>query len=167
MELVELFDNKRRPLDKVIERYGERGDEYTQVVHAWIRNSKGEFLMQKRSMNKKFFPGKWSVTGGGADAGETTLDALIRETKEEIGVELSEDEIELMMSIRRRYAFVDVYMAKKDLDINSITLQKEEVEEVKWASKDEIKEMIANGDIASSVKMYFSTLCELIENSKK
>lgn len=167
MELVELFDNKRRPLDKVIERYGERGDEYTQVVHAWIRNSKGKFLMQKRSMNKRFFPGKWSVTGGGADAGETTLDALIRETKEEIGVELSEDEIELMMSVRRRYAFVDVYMATKDLDIDSITLQKEEVDEVKWASKDEIKEMIANGDIASSVKMYFSTLCELIENSKK
>ena len=56
MELVELFDNKRRPLDKVIERYGERGDEYTQVVHAWIRNSKGEFLMQKRSiLTEEFF----------------------------------------------------------------------------------------------------------------
>lgn len=167
MELVELFDNKRRPLDKVIERYSERGNEYTQVVHSWIRNSNGEFLMQKRSMNKKFFPGKWSVTGGGADVGETTLDALIRETKEEIGVELTPDDVELMLSLKRRYAFVDVYMANKDIDIENITLQKEEVDEVKWATKEEVKKMIDNGEIASSVRMYFSTLCELLENNQR
>ncbi len=165
MELVEILDNKRRPLNKVKERYDDTKGEYRQVVHSWIRNSKGEFLIQQRSMNKKIFPGAWSVTGGGVDVGETTLDSVIRETKEEVGIEIKEDEVELMLTLKKGYCFVDVYMTTKDVELEDLELQKEEVSQVKWATKKEISDMIEKGEIPSTVRLYFSLLCSLIEEN--
>ena len=53
MELMDKFDNKRRALNKVGERYHEEKDEYVQGVHVWIINSKKELLIQKKMSYKK------------------------------------------------------------------------------------------------------------------
>ena len=167
MELVERFDKKRMPLNKVTGRYTEIPNEYSQVVHAWIRNDKGEFLIQKRSMKKKFFPGQWSVTGGGADVGETTLDALYRECKEEIGINLIPENVELMMTVKRKNAFIDIYLAKQSFDIKDVKMQKDEVDDVKWATINDIRNLIKNEEMGTSVVMYFDTLCNLIDYIEK
>lgn len=67
MEIVDKLNNKRQNLNKTAERSEKISGEYRQSVHTWIMNSKGEFLIQKRTSNKKNFPNKWSQTGGGVD----------------------------------------------------------------------------------------------------
>ena len=57
-------------------------------VHVWIINTEGEFLIQKRSANKKKFPNMWSMMGGAVLSGETSEEACIRETDEELGIML-------------------------------------------------------------------------------
>ncbi len=64
-----------------------REGEYHLSVTVWIANSRGEFLISKRAPAKNS-PNMWEPTGGGALAGEESLDAALRETKEELGLTL-------------------------------------------------------------------------------
>lgn len=165
MELVERFDKKRLPLNKTVERYNPVPGEYDQVVHLWIMNENGEFLMQKRSLQKRINPGKWSVTGGAVDVGEKSIDGLYRECKEEIGIDLNPEKVELMMSLKLRHVFVDIYLDKENFDTNEFKLQKEEVDKVQWADRNDIKNLINDDEISNSIKMYFDLLCNLIDQN--
>ena len=64
-------------------------------VGVWIMNKNGELLFQKRAATKQSNPNMWSRTGGHADSGETPLQAIQRETAEEIGVEIPLEKFEL------------------------------------------------------------------------
>ena len=119
--------------------------------------------MQKRSMNKRIYPGKWSVTGGAVDSGERPIDGMYRECKEEIGVDLNPEKVELMMSIKRSRVFVDIYLDRENFDINDFKLQEEEVDKVEWLSRNQIAQMIEKGDTANSITKYFGLLCDLID----
>ena len=167
MELMEKFDNKRRPLNKLGERYHDVKDEYVQGVHVWIMNGKKELLIQRRNPNKRVHPNVWSIAGGGVDAGETTLSTAIRECQEELGIDLKVDELELLMSYRRSYDFVDIYLAKKDVDIKDVVIQEEEVSEVKWASFEELEELIKTKKTSENVELYFSFFKELVKKLEK
>lgn len=163
MEIVDKFDNKRRPLHKTSERHDKVDGEYRQSVHTWIQNSKGEFLIQKRTPNKKFFPNMWSQTGGGVDTGETTLQAALRECKEELGIDINPNNMELILSFKRKYDFVDVWRVKQDIDISELVLQEDEVADVKWATIDEIKDLMNSGKLAKSIEVYFNMFIELLD----
>ena len=57
------------------------------VVHLHIFNSAGELYLQKRVKSKKIQPGKWdTAVGGHVSYGEMLLEALFRETSEEVGL---------------------------------------------------------------------------------
>lgn len=73
---------------------------------------------------------------------------MITEIKEELGVTVNQNELELIFSGREDSAqtFFDIYYLKKDYNISDFTLQKEEVEFVKWCSIKEIKQMILDGE---------------------
>ncbi len=162
MEFVEMFDNKRKSLRKTVERYTHIPGEYSQGAHVWIMNSKGELLIQKRSKEKRLYPNLWSITSGGTDSGETTLDTAYREVKEELGINLKPEELELMMSYKRNHDFVDVYLARKDIKLEEITMQKEEVSDVKWVSKEELENLIKENQTPKSLQIYFEFLKNLI-----
>ncbi len=162
MEIVDKLDNKKEYLNKVSERHEKIEGEYRQSVHTWIMNSKGEFLIQKRTPNKKNFPNMWSQTGGGVDSGETTLQAAIRECHEELGINIEKDEIEFMLSFKRKYDFVDVWLVKHDYDISTLVLQEDEVSDVRWASIDEIRELIKTSELAKSIEIYFDMFINLL-----
>ena len=67
---------------------------YHKAVVVFIINSKNEVLIQQRSSNKKLWPSKWDITAGGhVDAGEFGYEAVIRETKEEIGIDITEKDL--------------------------------------------------------------------------
>ncbi len=53
-------------------------------------NSQGKILIQDRAGHK---PPPWGFFGGAIDNGETALEAVIRESKEELGIDLSEDDL--------------------------------------------------------------------------
>lgn len=164
MELVDKFNKRREPLNKKTERYEKIDGEYCQYVHAWIMNDKKEFLVQKRSKNKKIYSNKWSVTGGAVDAGETPLEGIIREVKEELGIDVDKEKIEFMFSFKRKYGFIDVWLVKQNVDLKDITLQKQEVSDVKWVTKEELEKMIKNDEVAGTVNIYFEMLMYILEN---
>ena len=124
---------------------------YHKAVVVFIINSKNEVLIQQRSSNKKLWPSKWDITAGGhVDAGEFGYEAVIRETKEEIGIDITEKDLLFIGSTISHNEqndiinnhFNEFYIVKKDLDIKNIKLDLEEVQDIKWISKEEILKMI-------------------------
>lgn len=145
MEYWDLYDEKRNKLNKVVKR-GEKlkDNEYHIVVNAWIRNSKNEFLITQRAATKKF-AFMWECTGGSALKGETSLDAAIREVKEELGIDVDKSTGNLIGSTLRYYPncpdIFDVWLFTSDVSIEEVTIQEEEVCDVMWASVEQIKEL--------------------------
>ena len=84
MELWDAYDENRKLLGYTVQRdkFDSLNNEYHIVVHIWIKNSKGEYLIQKRSENKKSGL-KWAGTGGSVLANESSIDGAVREVKEE------------------------------------------------------------------------------------
>lgn len=123
------------------------------AVVVFIINSKGQVLLQKRSANKRMWPNMWDITAGGhVLAGEFGFQAIIRECKEELGIELNKNDITFIGTttsinikgdIINRH-FNEYYIAHKEIDENKLELQEEEVSEVKWINKNEIIEKIKN-----------------------
>jgi len=120
--------------------------QYYLGVHAYIHNSKGEFLLQKRSVTKEFLPGGWDIHMGHVMTGETSKEAIIREIHEELGLDL-EDVTFIKRVIWEKYNhFIDIYIACKDINMSDLVLQKSEVEDVKYVSKEDMIKLIRNMD---------------------
>ncbi|MBM7070152.1 NUDIX domain-containing protein [Actibacterium sp. 188UL27-1] len=60
----------------------------TDIVKALLVRD-GQILMAKRADTRRAYPGRWSFPGGHVEAGETLHNALLREVREEIGVEVT------------------------------------------------------------------------------
>lgn len=152
MELWDAYDESRKPLGYTVQRdkFYSYNSEYHIVVHIWIKNSKGDFLIQKRSANKKSGL-KWAWTGGSVLANESSIDGAIREVREELGIKVNKDKMKLFTSFKRELYrdFVDVYIYKCDIDISKLTLQKDEVCDASWASKNKICKMILSGEFVN------------------
>lgn len=108
------------------------------------------------------FPNFWSVTGGGVDCRETTYDTVIRECKEELGVNIEPEKLELMLTLKRKDNFLDVWLYHKDINLNDIIMQEEEVSDVKWVSIEEIYTMIDEKIFAPNVSAYFDIFLKLV-----
>lgn len=116
------------------------GNYYLTVV-SLIRNSDGLILLQLTSPEKLH---KWSLTGGHPKSGESSINGIINEIKEELGLDVKKCEVELLKTKKTEDDFLDFYFIKKDIKINDLRLQKEEVESVGWFAIDEIKTLIKN-----------------------
>ncbi len=164
MEIIGLYNGKREKINKTCLRTEEpENGEYKLSVHVWFLNSKGELLIQKRNKNLKRNPGKWAFTGGVVDSEETSLEGAIRETKEELGIDININKIELLLSFKREHGFVDVWLVKDDFNINDLTLQKSEVSESKWVSIKELKSLINSEQFVKSVGLYYDLFMKLLE----
>lgn len=145
-EYTDLYDeNKNLTGEKLFREKGTKlivpKGRYSVVVLVFIENSKGEFLFQMTSKRKK---NVWATTGGHVKSGQTSKEAIIEEIKEELGIDINEDEVKLFKTYKYDDAFKDVFYIKKDIDINSLTYQEDEVEYVKYLTKDEILDLINN-----------------------
>ena len=103
----------------------------------------------------KVNPGKWAFVGGVVDTGETSLEGAIRETKEELGIDININEIELMFSFKRKEDFVDVWIASNNSELNELILQKEEVSDAKWVSIEELEKMIKRQEFVPAINLYY------------
>lgn len=164
MEILDLYDNKKRKLNKTIIRGEGRLElrEYTTAVHVWIMNSRGEFLIQKRSDTMSKHPGKWECPGGAIYTGETSLDGAIREVNEELGFKIDIANIEFLLAYKKEHIFVDVWLVKDNIDVNKLILQKEEVSMARLASLQEINNLIKNGEFVPIVDVYYELLIRLL-----
>lgn len=144
MELLNVYDDKGNILDKKVIRgeYDKLNDhEHIAVSIIFIENDKREFLIQKTSIEKG---GYYSSTGGHVCNGETPLQTIKREVYEELGVNIDNDNILELGCFLYDKILIYLYYLKKNIDINNIKLQKEEVESVKYLNINEINKLIDN-----------------------
>lgn len=111
------------------------------AVYAFVIDKRGNVLLQKRSSNKKMWPNMWDVTVGvHVDSNEFGRQALIREAKEELGIDIQDDEIKYLISstsINKKKNIIDKHY-------NECYLITKEISEVKYFTKKEILERINN-----------------------
>ena len=159
MEYLDLYDKNKKLTGKKILRGIDKipKDNYIIIVVIFIENSKGEFLIQKTSINKGSI---WATTGGHVKSGQTSKEAIIEEVKEELGIDISKDKINLVVSKKFEEKFEDVYYLNKDINMEELTLQKEEVELVKWLSIEDINKLISKNKFRKSNIEFFKLLIE-------
>ena len=140
-ELWDVCDSARRPAG----RTHRRGDplpagDYHLTVQVWLQNSAGDFLVTKRSANKGF-PLLWECTGGSALAGDDSLQAALREAKEEIGITLLPENGRLCFTHTFADSFCDVWLFRQEIDLAEVVLQPDETCDAQWASAAKIREL--------------------------
>jgi len=148
-EFWDIYDRDRRLTGRTL----RRGDamtreEYHLVVRVWIRSGDGRWLISRRAPEKTF-PGQWESTIGSALAGETSLEAALREAKEELGVCLVPEKGRLVQSVRRddsdRPDFLDIWVFEHDCSLTDVTLQPGETTAAQWVTGEEILQMMTSG----------------------
>lgn len=160
MEKRDLYDKNRNLVGKTIYKGDDIPDNYyILVVIIFMQNKDGRFLIQKRSLDKG---GKWATTGGHPKSGETSLEGLITEVKEEIGLDISKENVKLVDSKTDKKMICDLYYVNMDINLNKIVCQKEEVSEVKFATIDEIKEMINSDEFHKNHGKAFLHVLDLL-----
>jgi len=123
-----------------------RDGDWHRAAHVWIIGAGGRILLQRRSMKKENNPGLWDVSAAGhVSAGETAIETAIRETEEELGLKLSPSELRPAGSIAEscvlnggRYIdreFHEIFVVRRDVDLQSLVLDPEEVAEVRWVDE--------------------------------
>lgn len=155
MEYWDLYDENKNMLERKVRRGDKLNDgEYHLVVNVWLQNKKGEFLISQRAAGRTY-EFKWECTGGSAVMGETSIQAAIRELREELGVNLSEENARFIGSALRHYPncddILDVWLFKcDDIPVQELVLQEEEVCDAKWATPEEIRALKANGNFEAN-----------------
>ncbi len=138
--------------------------EYHLVVHIWIVSSTGRFLIQRRANSKKLMPGEWAATGGAAVSGEDSFKAAQRELFEELGIKGDRNTLKKLARIKRRNSLVDVWVITTDTPESELVLQKSEVAEACWVTREMLCEMIKQGKYHNYGKEYFNTVFSKIED---
>ena len=144
MEYWDVYDKKGKWKRRVI-RKGERlkNSDYHIIVEGWILRDDGNFTIQRRSLNKKSFAGMWYCSAGGSVISrETPKEGMVREFKEELGIDISEDELHLKRIITERNTIFYIFLVRKNISLDEIKLQEEEVMDVDLADPSKIRKMI-------------------------
>ena len=161
-EYRDVYDKNRVFQNRTILRGDKfKEGEYYVCCEVWLKNSKGELLITLRNPNKKA-GGLWEFIGGGVLAGETTTQAAVREVKEEIGVDLTDNDLTYFLEYKQRNYFMDIYLVNKDADVQTLILDKNETINAKWVSKAELQIMIANNEVVRSVSQRYDLLKDKI-----
>lgn len=151
MEKYKLVDKNGNKTGKVLTNIEVRDPNnipdgyYLSVVGVVIINNKNEILLQKRSRFKRVNPSKWGICGGKVDFGETTIEAGIRETFEEIGIALNKDELKFLSTNKNEKAHFTVYYVRKNVDVNKCKIQEDELEEVRYFKIEELENLDNEG----------------------
>ena len=159
MEYLNLYDRNGNLLKEKCIR-GVKTDNLVGIVIIFIENSKGEFLIQKTSLEKDSL---FATTGGHVTYGLTFKDAIIKEVEEELGIDISNDNIIEVNTYIREFYIQKVYYLKKDISLKDITIQESEVEYVKWLNKEEINNLIDENKFRESNVEGFRYIINKIE----
>lgn len=156
MELLDVLDengNKTGVVEDRSEVY--KKGLWHRASHIWIINDQNEILMQKRNPMKKTYPNLWAISvAGHVDSGENSRDTAIRECKEEVNLDVKPDELEYLFTLKRQTpyedhylnVFDDVYLLKRNIDVEQTKLQVEELTDIKYVYYEYLEKIFKDGD---------------------
>ena len=165
MEKIDLYDRNRQLLNQTAFR-GEKlpNGTYRLVIHICLFNDKDEMLIQQRQTTQKHFANLWDLSvGGQVRAGETSWQGVQRELLEELGINMDMSDILPKLTVPFKDGFDDVYLVRTNVSLDELTLQKEEVQAVKWANEAEILDMIGCGEFIGYQESYIHFLFSMID----
>ena len=154
-ELWDIYDENRRKTGMIAERdVTELKDgEYHIIVNGIILNLENKILIDKRRKDKKY-GGLWECSGGSVLKGESSLEGILRELREELGIIFTENEAIFLKELKRSKLpcdFKDLWLFKRDIKDEEITMPNGEATDFKWVTIDEFMEMFENGQIVPTV----------------
>lgn len=152
MEHIDIYDKDGRPTGAVRDKEEPLGPgEYRMAVGIWIQDKTGRIFLTRRSMEKRYAPGKWENPAGHVQAGETPVHAVVRELAEETGLNVLEEQITLLgCSCSWPYLGRD-YGVHMDAELSEVRFQKGETCGAKWVTFTEFVDMIKAGEFAPSM----------------
>lgn len=165
-ERIDIYDENRNRTGKTIPREGAfLGEgEYMLYVLAIVQNREGKYLVTQRSLDKHWAAGWWEVTGGGVASGETSADAVLREVREEVGLDVSGQPLVPVYAYKNidlehgdNY-IVDIYHFHLGVDERDVTLQDSEAIGCRFATWEEIQQLADQG-----IFLHFSRLRQALE----
>jgi 8-oxo-dGTP pyrophosphatase MutT (NUDIX family) len=149
MEYFDVYDRYGNKVNQTIKR-GTRmcAGQYYRVVHLWIKNNQNAYLIQQRNKATDTIPYQWAPTAGAVQAGETPLEAVIREAKEELGLRLIAEDCHFVKTwVKENHmgnVILDVFYVNKNIDLKQLLIDPIEVKKVAYASLEEIEMMTEN-----------------------
>lgn len=144
-ELWDVYNRDRQKTGRV-HRRGEPlppGD-FHLVVHIWVRDKDGKYLLTKRSPNKGF-PNLWEAPGGSALVGDDSLTAALREAREETGLTLLPENAVLAEARQWTDHFTDIWLFRQDFSLDDITLAEGETCDARKATAAEVLQLYNEG----------------------
>lgn len=149
MQVLDVYDKYKNLTGKKIlkNNYNElSSNEYTLFAYVAIFNNENEMLIQKRQDNLDRHPNFWDISASGhVVSGETSDEAIERKLYEELGHKHKFLEDIAYFTINANKSFGDVYIINEDININNLRLDYTKVQNVTWATKDEILQLIEEG----------------------
>ncbi len=146
MEILDVYDKYKTLTGKKILKgqYNELlQGEYTLLTYVAIFNSENEMLIQKRQAELDRHPNFWDISASGhVISGETSDEAIERKLYEELGHKHEFVEDLAYFTINNNNSFGDVYIINDDIDVNDLRLDYKKVQNVTWATKEEILQLI-------------------------
>ena len=147
MEFWDIYDKDKKPTGRTMKRndWCLKDGEYHLTVLGVVARPDGTFLITKRVKTKAWAPGCWEVSGGAAQAGEESEEAVRREVLEETGLDVKEAEGGYVFTYHRENPgegdnyFVDVYRYTMDVTEQDVHLQTEETDGCRFATLEQIK----------------------------
>ena len=135
---------------------------YHLVVHVWIRNSAGEYLISQRAASRPTFPLMWECVGGSVTIGEDSLTGAIREAEEEVGIVLSEDKGHVVFSRTREHFhdIVDVWLFQYDGPVDLKKATTDEVAQFRWMTPAQVKGLFDAGQMVHTLDYFFTEIAK-------
>lgn len=154
-EFFDVLNEDGEYINKIVSRdeCHKEGLWHRAVVVFIVSKDNKKVLLQQRSKTKKLWPNLWDITAGGHTlVNELGYQSAIRETKEEIGINIGKEALEFIGSTRSENIkddiinrhFNEFYIAHADVDVNNIVLQEDEVQDIKWFDKEDVIKRVKN-----------------------
>lgn len=165
--MEEFFDIYNRDRMKQ-PRQVRRGDplppeDLHMVIHVCIFNERGELLIQQRHKTKNSWANLYDVScGGAALVGETSQQAAERELYEELGIMYDFSEMRPQLTMNFTRGFDDYYIIESFVDVHTLQLQKDEVQEAHFATKEEVLQLLRTEQFVP----YFESFIHLLFEAK-
>lgn len=153
-EKWDIYNEEKRQTGKRCFRDGRKlkTGEYHLVVTAIILNENNEILISKRAEHK-VHPKMWECCGGSVKSGETSLEGMLREIKEELGINFNKREAMYLETIKdeKNHDFKDLWVFKRNIKKNEITKPDGEVIDTKWVKIEEFNKMLNNNEFVPTI----------------